>query len=189
MSTALTKAKLLEGKQLLESERPEPQWWSGLATKHVQYLRLIFTDTFDLIDHPEFHAQGAEAKIFDELPPIEEPDTSWYRPVMEVPSSSTLRQASFLLLTTDQEQLLFKRFNYCRHRVWLLKADVLKLDKPSKKQKTSLLDWYERSEYYRHKIAKTNLALVLAMAKRARSMDMEFPELVSEGNMALLRAV
>src|SRR5207248_4271059 len=35
----------------------------------------------------------------------------------------------------------------------------------------------------------TNLALVLAMAKRTRLGDVDFAEIVSEGNMALLRAV
>ena len=34
-----------------------------------------------------------------------------------------------------------------------------------------------------------NLALVLAMAKRTRMSEVDFGELVSEGNMALLRAV
>src|SRR5690606_26211366 len=37
--------------------------------------------------------------------------------------------------------------------------------------------------------AQTNLALVLAMAKRTRMGDLDFADLVSEGNMALLRAV
>jgi RNA polymerase sigma factor (sigma-70 family) len=36
---------------------------------------------------------------------------------------------------------------------------------------------------------RTNLALVLAMAKRTRLGDVDFAEVVSEGNMALLRAV
>jgi RNA polymerase primary sigma factor len=41
----------------------------------------------------------------------------------------------------------------------------------------------------REQIAETNLALVLAMAKRTRMSEVDFADLVSEGNMALLRAV
>ncbi|MDY7107649.1 MAG: sigma-70 family RNA polymerase sigma factor, partial [Planctomycetota bacterium] len=42
---------------------------------------------------------------------------------------------------------------------------------------------------YREQIAETNLALVLAMAKRTRMSEVDFADLVSEGNMALLRSV
>merc|ERR1711879_833309 len=49
--------------------------------------------------------------------------------------------------------------------------------------------WYRKSERIREQIAETNLALVLAMAKRTRMSEVDFSDLVSEGNMALLRAV
>ncbi len=52
-----------------------------------------------------------------------------------------------------------------------------------------ILGWHRKAEHYRDQIAQTNLALVLAMAKRTRMSDVDFAELVSEGNMALLRAV
>src|SRR6185436_9796528 len=39
------------------------------------------------------------------------------------------------------------------------------------------------------RVRLTNLALVLAMAKRTRMSEVDFADLVSEGNMALLRAV
>jgi len=42
---------------------------------------------------------------------------------------------------------------------------------------------------HRDQIAQLNLALVLAMAKRTRMSEVEFADLVSEGNMALLRAI
>jgi RNA polymerase sigma factor (sigma-70 family) len=181
--------RLPEDAEILALKESEPQWWSRVPIAQLPYLRCIFSETFDFIDHPDFHDQAFEAKIFEELPVIEEPDTSWYRPVMDVPTSATLRQASSLLLSTEQEQTLFYRFNYCRFRVWTIKAEIAPQQNPSEEYTTSMLDWFDKSEYYRHKIAKTNLALVLAMAKRARSLDMDFADLVSEGNMALLRAV
>jgi RNA polymerase sigma factor (sigma-70 family) len=49
--------------------------------------------------------------------------------------------------------------------------------------------WYGRVRDLREIITKANLALVLAMAKRMRTGDIDFGELESEGNMALLRAV
>lgn len=189
MSASLSMAKLPENGTALPAQGTDPQWWSGVSEKHQPFVRCIFSENFDFIDHPEFHEQEFEAKLFEELPVIEEPDTSWYRPVMDVPTSATLRQASSLLLSTEQEQTLFMRFNFCRYQVWLIKAEINEQDAPLQEKINTMLDWFERSEYYRHKIAKTNLALVLAMAKRARSLDMDFADLVSEGNMALLRAV
>ena len=49
--------------------------------------------------------------------------------------------------------------------------------------------WYGRVRDTREFITQANLALVLAMARRTRISDLDFGELVSEGNMALLRAV
>lgn len=189
MSAALSMRGLPENAESLKLQESEPQWWARFPKQQLPFLRCIFSEKFDFMDHPEFHDSAFEAKLFEELPAIEEPDTSWYRPVMDLPTSATLRQASSLLLSTEQEQTLFMRFNYCRYRVWMIKAEIAEQADPSQDDTTQLLDWFDRSEHYRHKIAKTNLALVLAMAKRARSLDMDFADLVSEGNMALLRAV
>jgi RNA polymerase sigma factor (sigma-70 family) len=52
-----------------------------------------------------------------------------------------------------------------------------------------LLRWHRVAQRLREQIAETNLALVLAMAKRVRIGENEFGDLVSEGNMALMRAV
>jgi RNA polymerase sigma factor (sigma-70 family) len=51
------------------------------------------------------------------------------------------------------------------------------------------LKWHRRFEHFREYLVRTNLALVLAMAKRTRLGDVDFAEVVSEGNMALIRAV
>src|SRR5207237_1973187 len=52
-----------------------------------------------------------------------------------------------------------------------------------------IVEWHRRFEHYREYLVRTNLALVLAMAKRTRLGDVDFAEIVSEGNMALIRAV
>jgi RNA polymerase primary sigma factor len=60
---------------------------------------------------------------------------------------------------------------------------------PTPEQADEVLRWYRKAERIREQIAETNLALVLAMAKRTRMSEVDFADLVSEGNMALLRAV
>ena len=61
--------------------------------------------------------------------------------------------------------------------------------RPGLEAARDLLRWAVVAEGFREQIAETNLALVLAMAKRVRIMDSEFADLVSEGNMALMRSV
>jgi RNA polymerase primary sigma factor len=52
-----------------------------------------------------------------------------------------------------------------------------------------VLRWYAISRQYREQLAETNLALVLAMAKRVRLSEVDFADLIGEGNMALMRSV
>jgi len=117
---------------------------------------------------------------------IREATTSWYHPMVDdglvgssAPSSS--------LLNTEQEKHLFLRYNYARFRA---KAGVTKFKThPGKNCARDIAQWYARTKDTREMITQANLALVLAMAKRTRMSEVDFGELVSEGNMALLRAV
>lgn len=160
-----------------------------LRTEDQRTIKQILTGKYDYVKHPLFETPDAIRKIFDEAPPIARPDTSWYHPVMD--NLSDERQSSGMgtvLLTAEQERALFLQFNYSRYRVCTLRDAVA--GKPLKlEQARELLEWHAKSEQYRAQIAQTNLALVLAMAKRTRMSEVDFSDLVSEGNMALLRAV
>ena len=92
------------------------------------------------------------------------------------------------VLTLAQERVLFLKFNYARFRQRKIQ-DELAGRLPNVQQKHDLLRWNTISETYRKQIAETNLALVLAMAKRVRLSDVDFADLISEGNMALMRSV
>jgi len=98
------------------------------------------------------------------------------------------RNVGTALLTAAQERALFLQFNYCRYRVSKIREQIGE-GAVAPDQGRLLLHWYRRADEYRDQIAQTNLALVLAMAKRTRMSDVDFADLVSEGNMALLRAV
>jgi RNA polymerase sigma factor (sigma-70 family) len=93
-----------------------------------------------------------------------------------------------LVLTADQERTLFLKFNYARFMISRIQS---KLDGrlPDMETKQEILAWNATATQYREQIAETNLALVLAMAKRTRMSEIDFGDLVSEGNMALMRSV
>lgn len=92
------------------------------------------------------------------------------------------------VLTADEERSLFFRFNYCRHRVMLVlrKYRGRRLSASAARE---ILRWEQLAQETRTEIVRSNTSLVLAMARRSRNSGVELGELVSEGNLALLRCV
>ena len=164
-------------------------------------LKEILAEEMDYIDSPEFAKPDAERTIYQELPEVQKPDVSWYRPLMDdlTPARERngkggkdkgrgIRSGGTLLLTGAQERILFLKYNFARRAVRLLQGEIVH-GAPTLEQARAILHWYRISRGYRQQIAETNLALVLAMAKRVRMSEVDFADLISEGNMALLRSV
>jgi RNA polymerase sigma factor (sigma-70 family) len=157
-------------------------------------LKRLMSKEIDFISSPEFEKKNAESSIFQDAEEIKQPDISWYRPLMDDGTTGKpgtvkmpAKKAS-AVLTLAQERVLFLKFNYARFRQRKIQ-DKLAGRLPRIEQKHDLLKWNAISERYRRQIAETNLALVLAMAKRVRLSDVDFADLISEGNMALMRSV
>ena len=91
------------------------------------------------------------------------------------------------LLNREQEQYLFRKFNYLKYAGSKLRE---KLD-PTK-AKSSLMDkieqYYDQAVETKNQIIQANLRLVVSIAKRHVGAVEEFFELVSDGNMSLIRA-
>ena len=83
---------------------------------------------------------------------------------------------------------MFLQFNYARFRVKNV-LDSFSGDRLDIDEAREILKWHRVALIVRGKIASFNLALVLAMAKRARAKDLSFSDKVSEGNESLLRAI
>jgi RNA polymerase sigma factor (sigma-70 family) len=164
---------------------------AGLTPEEEGLLRQVLAEPMDYIDSDEFYKADAETRIYDKAPSIERPDVSWYRPLMDdlTPDNHrSMKNTGTVLLTAAQERVLFLQYNYARHRVRQLQVEIGP-NEPGESQARELLKWYRLAVQYREQIAETNLALVLAMAKRTRMSEVDFADLVSEGNMALLRSV
>lgn len=154
-----------------------------------QILTNLLASEYDYVDNDVFRSPDAQRIIFDEAPAIARPDTSWYHPLMEnISPDSRVKTTGSTLLNAVQERALFLQFNYSRFMIAQLKEQIG--TGPVKAAPArEMLEWHRKVEHYRDMIAQTNLALVLAMAKRTRMSEVDFSDLVSEGNMALLRAV
>lgn len=172
--------------------RDDPSTPRPLSGHEERVLSTLLEKAIDFIDSESFYKKDAEVDIYG-LDDVERPDVSWYRPLMEdlIPQrgrGDQGRQGKSVLLSADQERILFLKFNYARYRMRKIQ-DGLGNRRPSLVEARDLLRWFGVAEGFREQIAETNLALVLAMAKRVRILDGEFADVVSEGNMALMRSV
>jgi RNA polymerase sigma factor (sigma-70 family) len=166
----------------------------SLTAEDERILNQLISEEMDFIDSKAFYEKDAERKIYDEAPAIRKPDASWYHPVMDDlnPNRHRLpKTTEQVILTGAEERVLFLQFNYARYVIWTIQEEVKKSPdkRPTPEQAQEMLRRYRKADEMREQIAETNLALVLAMAKRTRMSEVDFADLVSEGNMALLRAV
>lgn len=141
------------------------------------------------MDHPLFHEPDAMQQIFEQAPPLPTPNCDWYHPGLD--AEFDLKQppaAPNTLLSAAQERTVFLQFNYARFRAAALHRQLsdAKFDEASAR---NLLHWHDEAMSLRDRIVEFNLALVLAMARHVAAAKLDFSELLSEGNMALLRAV
>lgn len=165
-----------------------------LSAEDEKLLQQIMAQEQDFIPSPAFEEDEAYRKIYVDVPDVPKPDTTWYHPVMDDLSSRgnrTVKSAQQVILTGAQEKILFHQFNFARFQINKIQQDVWKTESrvPSPDHSAEILKWHRMADRIREQIAETNLALVLAMAKRTRMSEVDFADLVSEGNMALLRAV
>ena len=165
------------------------RWPRTLAKADRELLAGVLHEPIDYMDDGAFAAEDAYEVLFAEGKVVERPSTGWYsRLAHERQLTRKTRTDALPLLTPQQERETFLQYNYARCRAERARREV-KLPKLTLKQAREVLHWHRMALETREKIAEYNLALVLAMAKRLPSGGVDFPEMISEGNMALLRSI
>ncbi|MGD0462273.1 MAG: sigma-70 family RNA polymerase sigma factor [Tepidisphaeraceae bacterium] len=147
----------------------------------------LLEENYAYMDSSAFRRKRVEEELFTEDAERELPLTSWYQPT-RVDLADLGYGSPPQLMKAPEERLMFLRFNYCKKRLLALQKEIRAQGLTLSRAK-AFLDWHQKFEHFREYLVRTNLALVLAMAKRTRLGDVDFAEVVSEGNMALLRAV
>lgn len=102
-------------------------------------------------------------------------------------AEENIRLAKKMSISQEQQRVLFLQLNYARYRLNQLVQEFSV--HRSQALAKEMVRWQARALKARSNLVRANIALVYAMAKRTRITGVEFTELVSEGNMALLRSV
>jgi RNA polymerase primary sigma factor len=140
----------------------------------------------DFIPNPRFARKGAEKACLGPMPENEAGTKKARRPSGLPPYLASLYEMP--LLTREQEAHLFRKYNYVKYRASKLRGEL----NPAQ-PKSSLMDEIEslnqQAVATKNEIARANLRLVVSIAKRHVTPDQNFFELVSDGNMSLLRAI
>ncbi len=147
----------------------------------------VLAGTYAFMESDLYKSKNIESELFGYDQEPELPQTSWYQPTRDDVLGLTERDVP-QLMSAAEERLMFRRFNYAKFRLSKLQRKVAR-EGLTKASAEELVLWHHRHEHFREYLARTNLALVLAMAKRSRLGDLDFAEVISEGNMALIRAI
>jgi RNA polymerase sigma factor (sigma-70 family) len=140
-------------------------------------LRKRCTDLLECVFDPRFARANAESLFA----PQEELDE--YLAVIRPQVDSTRRA-----LTAAQEALYFTRYNYARYRMLRILEDF-RGKRLTLTAARELLRWDEIARRLCDDIVQSNLGLVPTMIERSRVSGVDFGELISEGQLALLRSV
>ncbi|MBM4010444.1 MAG: sigma-70 family RNA polymerase sigma factor [Planctomycetes bacterium] len=92
------------------------------------------------------------------------------------------------LLTKNEEQFYFRRMNWLKFRAAAARG---RLDRrrATRRQIEQIEGWLTEAETVKAILITSNLRLVVSIAKKFIDASWSFDELVSEGNVALMRAV
>jgi RNA polymerase sigma factor (sigma-70 family) len=154
----------------------------------VRAQRLL-AQPLEYIPSPAFDDPAADLQIMGRMPNLDEYETQ--RRQMRIPKDAPPELASLYempLLSKEQEQHLFRKMNYLKHKANQLRG---KLDPAHARIQDikQIEDLQMEATAIKDQLISSNMRLVVAIAKRHAAQTDNFFELLSDGNMSLIRAV
>jgi RNA polymerase sigma factor (sigma-70 family) len=163
----------------------------------VRAQRLL-EQPLDYIYHESFDDPAVEEAYTAPMPSVEEYEAK--RREMKAPKDVPPELASMYevpLLNKDQEQHLFRKMNYLKHRASQLRLQLCKDGSDTEVDPTrvriqdlrEIEDLQAAANEVKDQLISANMRLVANIAKRHAAQSDNFWELMSDGNMSLIRAV
>ena len=141
----------------------------------------------DYIYSAEFEDASREPE-FLELRPEAETETRKAKPPSGLPSYLAALY-DVPLLSREQERHLFRKMNYLKHKASRLREQVCRPGTVRAEQLEEIERLYEEAVKVKNRLVQSNLRLVVSVAKRHVGGGDDFFDLISDGNMSLIRAV
>jgi RNA polymerase primary sigma factor len=138
------------------------------------------------MDSAEFHQESADAVVLAPTPAAEQRSKK-----VRAPSDLPAYLASLYdvpLLTAAQELHLFRKYNYLKYKASRLR-DQLDAVRPSSRIMAEVERLYNEVVSVKNQIIQANLRLVVSVAKKYVTPDITLFELISDGNISLMKAV
>ncbi|MFZ9822711.1 MAG: sigma-70 family RNA polymerase sigma factor [Gemmataceae bacterium] len=166
---------------------------------HEVRARRILELPLDFIPNPCFEDKSMERAILAPMPNLDDYENrkSHSKAPKDIPS-----ELAYLyevpLLNKEQEQHLFRKFNFLKYKASSLRKRLCKTDEESgildpTKIQVSLLEDIENviheASLVKNLLINANMRLVVNIAKRHSGQVENFFDLISDGNMSLIRAV
>lgn len=150
--------------------------------------RRILELPLDFIPNEQFemYISSEQEEVLGPAPPSEQPLKKGRLPAGLPPYLASLYEVP--LLTREQEAHLFRKMNYLKYKAARLRAQ-LDLSRPRSSLMDQIDKLYDDSVTVKNEIISANLRLVVSIAKRHVGPTENFFDLVSDGNMSLIRAV
>lgn len=168
--------------------RTKPDAWS--RDELLRRRESLFSRAIDYIPCRQFLRADAEAQATtppaDAAVPLEQRDGPPADAKGLTPYLASLYQTR--LLSKDEEQYYFRRMNWLKFRAATGRG---RLDRrrATQRQIEQIEGWLTEGETVKAILITANLRLVVSIAKKFIDPSWSFDELVSEGNVALMRAV
>lgn len=151
----------------------------------ARYARLMVAP-LDFMPNDRFGRKGADAACRAPMPEAETPPRKARRPADLPAYLASLYEVP--LLTREQEAHEFRKYNYLKYRAAKLRSQL----DPSR-PKSAVMDEIEvlvaEAVATKNSLSRANLRLVVSIAKKRMTPAHNFFELVSDGNISLMKAI
>jgi RNA polymerase sigma factor (sigma-70 family) len=149
----------------------------------------LLEQPLDYIPHPSFDDPSLEAEILAPMPGLEEFEQK--KRDMRIPKDVQPELSSLYempLLNKEQEQHLFRKMNFLKHKAARLR-EGLDPTRARIQDLKQIEELQEEAADIKELLIGCNMRLVASIAKRHSGQTDNYFELLSDGNMSLLRAV
>ncbi|MDX1966767.1 MAG: sigma-70 family RNA polymerase sigma factor [Planctomycetaceae bacterium] len=147
---------------------------------------MLLEQPIDFMLSDEFHNADAESKILQPPPSVERRGATVKPPPGLPPYLASLY--AIPLLTREEEVYYFRKMNFLKYQAAEVRS---KIDptKPRAKDMDRVEALLDRATEIKNFLIRSNLRLVVSIAKRHMRPTTSFFEMVSDGNMSLIRAI